>query len=195
MSPALRTVRVVDDSGQREKFGTNAELGALQSIHVDGEAQAVIFQIELDAAAALGKTIAFADDQGAGALEKVQDFGKLVIFTAAEENHLASFQVRKFTDAADHNVAIIDFLSADNLIKGAVIGIESEDADGHGSFFVAGRVGRPFDEFGEVEKKSGFELILAEGIGLGPDGGGGRRAEQEGAEDSQEGRTSGGGGR
>jgi hypothetical protein len=59
---------IMDDSGQREQFGTDTQASLSKRINVDCEAQPIIFQNDLDPAAALRKILTLPDYEPSRAL-------------------------------------------------------------------------------------------------------------------------------
>src|ERR1700674_3523618 len=93
----------------------------------------------------------------------------MLIFSVANENKLARFQIRQFIDPLDHNSSIIECLSRDDLIESAAKRVVSKYAESEWTFFILKSVRGPFDEFYKVIEKRRFSLILDRRIDLCPD--------------------------
>ena len=151
---------IVDDFGQREQFGTDAQASSLNRVHVDGEAHPVIFQIELDFAAALREILAFPDHKRACALQIIQNIRQEFVFPCTDENDLAGFQFPDIVDPSFHERPIVDIFSADDVIERAPKRVVSENADRNRSFFIREGVKRPVYKFCEVKQEGRLNLIL-----------------------------------
>jgi hypothetical protein len=174
---------VVDDSGEREQPGTDLKPGPGNGVHVDGETQLVVFQKELNRAAALRKTLGLPDHKHTRPPQAVCDLGEVRVLSVADENKLTGLDVLKVIDPPGQQVAIIDGLSADDFIEGAAKRVVSEHAESDRSFFVLKRIRRPLDESCEVKKKRRFDLVLDRWAGLWLDGWcAGQREESHSAE-------------
>ena len=126
---------VVDDSGQREEFGTDRQAGSLNRIHVDCETHSFIFDKELNTAPALRKILALPDQERTRLLHTVQYFWQMLFFSLTHENKLTCLQLRKFIDPAGQKLATIDVLSPDDFIECATKRVVSKYADSNWSFF------------------------------------------------------------
>src|SRR6267154_877860 len=93
----------------------------------------------------------------------------MLIFSVADENKLARFQVRQFVDPLNRNSSIIEGLSGKDLIESAAKRVVLKHAQSDRVFFILKNVRWPFDEFYEVIEKRRFSLILDRRIGLCPD--------------------------
>src|ERR1700674_1091281 len=92
---------VVDDPRQRQQLGAHREARPLYGVHVNRETHFVVFQVELNAAAALGESIAFPDQQDAGAFQALEYLGQPLAFRIADENDLTTAQVFLLNRPAD----------------------------------------------------------------------------------------------
>ena len=72
----------------------------LNGIHIDGEAQLIIFQKELNCAAALGKIRTLPDEQRTRTFQTGQCLRQKPLFSLADENKLAASQLGKFIGPA-----------------------------------------------------------------------------------------------
>src|SRR5712692_1997587 len=80
---------VVHNARERQQLGAHGEARPLDGVHVDREAHFVVLQVELNAAAALGESIAFPDHQHAGAFQALEHLGQPPAFRIADEYDLA----------------------------------------------------------------------------------------------------------
>src|SRR4029077_2384917 len=162
LSPLWVTV-VMHDSGQCQQLGTGLQASPLNRIDVDGKTQLVIFKKELNRAAALGKIRALPHYERAGPFQTAQDFRQLPLFRFADKNQLTGLQFRKVVNPPGQELAIIDCFFADDLIEGAAKRVVPEHAETDRSLVALKCVRGPSNEFREVKKERGFELVLDRG--------------------------------
>src|SRR5712691_1939375 len=84
---------VVNDPRERQQLGAHREARPLHGVHVDRKAHFFVLQVELNAAAALCESVAFADHQHAGVFQALENLGQPPAFRIADENDLATTQV------------------------------------------------------------------------------------------------------
>jgi hypothetical protein len=104
-------------------------MGAIDSVKVDSEADAILLQNELDHAATVEKIGRVADGEDVRLGDDSEIFAELSFFRRADEENFATVRLRNIGDAHDAYGTVIDGFVGCDIVDGAALGIAAEDAE------------------------------------------------------------------
>ena len=83
----------------------------------------------------------------------------------ADKKDLASFCFLRVRDMPFNESSAVEGVSLNSLCQGVPEGVLAEDADREGIIRCPKGVLRPLNKLGEIVEKSGFHLVLTQGLG------------------------------
>ncbi len=129
-------------------------------IHVDQQADPVVFLCELDHYAALGGAIQIGYGERAAAVEHSQDSLQLCALGLIDEKNLAPADILRIAEAAYHQFVSFDTFSQYRFFQLGGERIAAQHTDHKGLGRRCKCRCRPFDEMGEVVDEDCLDLVL-----------------------------------
>lgn len=153
----------MDGHGEAQKIGTDFQSGLLGLPVVDLKADVtdvIVHDDKIDDAAGLNKSVGLAHGQNAFVAHDAENFGEMILFRRADEQHLAIGRfVRSLKGFELQRVAVDDFV-LDGLLQIVAENILPQHADDDGRIGRGKRLRRPFDEFHEIINEGRFDLVF-----------------------------------